>query len=243
MESDIASTSTSAMFQFKICGITTPTDAAAACAAGADAIGINFYPESRRYVDPERAAAVAAAVSHPVKRVGVFVNADVDAMLALHRRCELDAVQLHGDESPDVVAALRGVAVIVARRVTTATVDDVVEFTARCREVGASPAALLIDAHVPGHYGGTGAVGDWEAAGRLAARGDIPPLILAGGLTPDNVADAIRAVRPAGVDVAGGVEAAPGTKDADKMRAFVDAAKRAFSEIDGREDEAKRRRD
>ncbi|HKA88846.1 MAG TPA: phosphoribosylanthranilate isomerase [Haliangiales bacterium] len=193
----------------KICGITRIEDARVAVAAGADWIGVNLWPRSRRYVPLERAREIAAAAAGVV-RVAVFVNApraDIEAALAF-----VDLVQLHGDETPADCAPFAGRLVRALRAPDAAAMD-------------AFPTDLiLLDTPSPG-YGGSGRTFDWSLAAAAVARGK--RVILAGGLDPDNVAAAVRAVRPFGVDVASGVEAAPGIKDADKVRRFVAAAKAA----------------
>jgi phosphoribosylanthranilate isomerase len=191
----------------KICGLTRPEDAAFAVAAGADWIGVNLWPGSKRHVTPARAREVAAAAAGAT-RVAVFVNAaraDIEAALAF-----VDLVQLHGDETPAECAPFAGRLVRALRAPDAATMD-------------AFPTDLiLLDAPSPG-YGGSGRTFDWSIAAAAVARGK--RILLAGGLDPGNVAAAVRAVRPFGVDVASGVEAAPGIKDPDKVRRFIDAAK------------------
>ena len=197
----------------KICGITSPEDASVAEEAGADAIGMIFVAGSKREVDLERGAEIASAVGPFVTKVGVFRDASVDEVRDAVRRLRLDAVQLHGAEGPDVVAELRpDVEVIKAlafRR--ELTVDALLDYRAD---------AILLD----GWVAGSGRTFDWRAAERLAGT---PRLIVAGGLDPANVADAVAALHPYAVDVASGVEASPGVKDPDKVRDFVARAKRA----------------
>jgi phosphoribosylanthranilate isomerase len=210
-------------FRVKICGITRPEDASMAAGAGADAIGLNFYPGSPRCVTLEQAQAIAAAMPAGVARVGVFVNADLAEMRRIADSVPLDYVQLHGDEPPQAIAAL-DVPVIRAFRCGSAGLMPVGLYLEACRQAGRLPAAVLIDAYAPGAFGGTGQTLDWPAlaAGREHLAG--LPLILAGGLTAENVAAAIAAARPDGVDTASGVESSPGVKDAARVRAFVAAA-------------------
>ncbi|MBX7096992.1 MAG: phosphoribosylanthranilate isomerase [Myxococcaceae bacterium] len=198
----------------KICGLTVAGDVDAAVALGADALGFNCWPGSKRYVTPDRAARLVERLPPFVAAVGVFVNQPRAHVLRLIREVGLTHVQLHGDERPEdcagfPVPVLRGV------RVTGA---------AALRGLRAYPVqGLLIDAPAPG-YGGGGQPFDWRLLrGWRAPR----PFLLAGGLTPSNVAQAIRAVRPYGVDVASGVEQAPGRKNMKKLRAFLRAAKGA----------------
>ncbi len=197
----------------KICGITNPDDALHAAACGADALGFVFYPASRRCVTVEAAAAICAELPPFVTRVGLFVNEMPERIRAVVARCGLDAVQMHGDESPAdcLLAPLRVVKGV--RPVAGAEPGDWDAYRV---------SALLVDAAVPGAYGGTGERADWAMAARLAARRRV---ILAGGLNVENVADAIRAVRPYAVDVASGVEREPGKKDPDKVAAFIRAAR------------------
>jgi phosphoribosylanthranilate isomerase len=202
--------------QVKVCGITRPQDAEAAVDAGADYIGLNFWSRSRRHVTVERAIEIAAVIPGDVKKVGVFVNAPATQVVEIAARVGLDLVQLHGDEEPAYAAAL-GRPYVRALRVATA---------ADLRAIADYPAAafILLDTPSPG-YGGSGKTFDWSLAAGARASG--ARFFLAGGLDPDNVAGAVRQVRPHGVDVAGGVESAPGVKDPDRMRRFVDAAKGA----------------
>lgn len=197
----------------KICGITTVDDALCAADAGADWIGLNFWPRSPRCVTHDAARAIGGAVGARVRKVGVFVNASRDAIDATVAAAGLDLVQLHGDEPPELVRAF-GDRAIKAVRLRGAT--PIARY---------APALLLLDGDAPG-FGGGGVPLDWLMAADLAAR---HRLILAGGLTPDNVAEAIRTVRPVGVDVASGVESSPGVKDAARVRAFVAAARQALA--------------
>jgi phosphoribosylanthranilate isomerase len=207
--------------RIKICGVTTVEDALQAARAGADAVGLNFSPRSRRRVDVETARAIALALPPLVAPVGVFVNQPRAEVLAIAARARLAAVQLHGDEAPDecegyplpVWKALR-----LASPLPLAWLDE-----------WRAAQGFVVDAPVTGagEYGGSGQRCDWEAAREAAARA---PVLLAGGLTPENVAEAIRAVRPWGVDVASGVERSPGVKDPEKVAAFVRRARQAAEE-------------
>lgn len=202
----------------KICGITCLEDALAACEAGADALGFNFAEEAKargRYIDPEHARSIIARLPPFISATAVCVNESADRMAEY--LSFVDRVQLHGEESVETCAAM-GARAIKAFR---AAPDFEVE-TMRSYPAG----AYLLDAFAPDARGGTGRTADWKLARRAVSLGK--PLILAGGLTPDNVADAVRAVRPYAVDTAGGVESAPGKKDHDKVRRFVANAKRAL---------------
>jgi phosphoribosylanthranilate isomerase len=211
----------------KICGVTCIADARQAARLGADAIGLNFYPRSKRCINDETAAEIGSALPPFVETVGVYVNQPPAAALSHARRLGLTAVQWHGDEPalpPEAVCRF-----IPAFPIRDA--DDLARvrhYLAQCSGIGRMPAAILVDAHVPGEYGGTGRVAPW---GLLAEFRPEVPLILAGGLTPDNVAEAARLVRPYAVDVAGGVESAPGMKDAEKMRRFIEQAREAAAAI------------
>jgi phosphoribosylanthranilate isomerase len=205
----------------KICGITNWADARVAVEAGADLLGYIFYPPSPRSVTAEQAGRVIEHVrkaSSQARSVGVFVDEEINAMRWVAARCGLDALQLHGGEPPEAVEALMedGLDVFKAFRVRDRACLAVME---RYR-----PTAYLLDAYVPNQRGGTGQTFDWELALAVKALG---PVLLAGGLTPGNVVQAVRAVRPWGVDTASGVEASPGRKDHDKVQRFIAAAKRA----------------
>jgi len=195
----------------KICGVTRATDASACARAGADAIGLNFWPGSKRHVTPERAAEVVRALPPGVRRFGVFVDPAADDLARVFDAGLIDTAQLHGDETPAFCEAL-GRPFMKALRLGDPTQLD-----------GWSCELVLVDADTPG-YGGSGARADWTLARAVARK---RPILLAGGLTPDNVAEAIAAVRPFGVDVASGVESSPGIKDARKIAAFVAAARAA----------------
>ncbi len=217
------------VFRIKICGITSPGDAKLAVDAGADAIGLNFFPESSRFVTESTASECAKAAAG-IQRVGVFVNAQLDWVAEMGKLLNLSAFQFHGDEPPEVVAQSNERPVIRARRMDDRGVAPITADLANCASAGRSPEVVLIDAHSPGQYGGTGETVSWS---RLADYrewlGNIP-LILAGGLTPENVAEAIRTVQPYGVDVASGVESSPGVKDPARVREFIASAEAAFAE-------------
>lgn len=217
------------MFRIKVCGITSVEDALLAAEAGADAIGLNFYDKSPRYVTTEAAQEICRALPAGVAKVGVFVNSLPKGIIATASRLGLDAVQLHGDEGPEFLAALGKLPVIKAFRCKESTLSGVEAFLNLCDE-SAHPIAILLDAHAPGTYGGTGQVLDWAGLHRERSKLRSIPLILAGGLTPLNVGEAIRLAQPEAVDTASGVESAPRKKDRDKVRAFVSAAQSALAE-------------
>jgi len=214
------------MFRIKICGITNARDALAAAQAGADAVGLNFYPKSPRCVRPEPAARIAHALPPGVVKVGLFVNAAAEQICQTFDRLGLDLVQLHGDEPPELLARLGSRPVMRAFRVGQRGVKPVEAYLDECRRRGCLPTLVLLDAHAEGLYGGSGQRCDWDAVRQYPA--DMPPLVLAGGLTPDNVAEAIQSVRPAAVDTASGVELALGQKDPALVRRFAAAALKAF---------------
>ncbi len=205
----------------KICGITMLDDAYAAVEAGADYVGFNFYQRSPRHIEPFVCAEIGSALDAAcpqVRRVGVFVNASVEEIRHTLQRCRLDLAQLHGDESPAIFGQLTPAAYKAFRGVPE-------QMTGYERDV---PPAALVDAALHQNYGGSGIKADWNAASRLARQ---VPIMLAGGLTPENIAEAIHQVRPWGVDVASGVESAPGRKDRKRMQAFVAAVRSVDQEI------------
>jgi phosphoribosylanthranilate isomerase len=212
------------MVRVKICGITNWRDAKAACDLGADSIGFNFYDRSPRVVAPAAAWRIISRLPKNVEAVGVFVNWSAAAVVALAGAIQLDAVQLHGDELPAVV---RECAKFI--RVTKAWQVGA-DFRLRKLRAYGKASSFLFDAARTGQYGGTGKRADWVVARRAAKAHRI---ILAGGLTPENVAEAIRFVRPYGVDVASGVEARPANKDHGKLRAFFAEVERANRDRNG----------
>ena len=196
--------------RIKICGITRAEDARMAAELGADAIGLVFYPPSPRSVGPEQARAIIAAMPPFVTVVGLFVDPAPEQVQSVLRRCSLGLLQFHGDEAPDFCAGF-GMPYIKAARVRTDA--DLVQYLSRYH----AAQAWLLDAYHDSLYGGTGESFDWKLIPRDLAR----PVILSGGLTPDNVGAAVRQVRPWAVDVSSGVEAAKGVKDAAKIAAFI----------------------
>jgi phosphoribosylanthranilate isomerase len=205
--------------RIKICGVTSEEDASLAASLGVDAIGLNFYAPSPRCVSEEAAARMVRRLPPFIEPVGLFVNEPPDEVVERMRRLGfLRTIQWHGDchELPPAGPYPFIPAFPVKDRQDLTVVTDYLQ---KCRNVDRLPAAILVDGHVPGAYGGTGRNAAWEL---LADFHPEVPLILAGGLTPENVADAIRTVRPYAVDVASGVESSPGRKDAEKLRRFVD---------------------
>ena len=208
------------MTKIKICGIKTLDDALAAIDLGADLIGFNFYPKSPRYVEVGVCRGIMSKVRNigRVMCVGVFVNASVAEIHATMDTCGLNLAQLHGDEMVKMLNQLDGKA-FKAFRGIPANVNEFARDDAP---------AFLLDASVKGVYGGSGVTADWDGAAGLAKK---YPLLLAGGLTPENVAEAIGRVKPWGVDVASGVESAPGKKDPSKMEAFVQAVRNTEKKV------------
>lgn len=206
------------MVKVKICGITTIEDALTAVEAGADALGFVFYDKSPRCVEPDKAAGIIRALPPFVTAVGLFVNADIDFLNSTAECCGLDLIQLHGDETPDFCSLVNRRVVKVFRIRDAQSLDPMKDYRV---------AGYLLDAYSPQIYGGTGLTFNWDIARDAKKHG---PIILAGGLTPDNVREAVDAVRPYAVDVSSGVEAAPGRKDPDKVRKFIENAKRGREE-------------
>ena len=210
------------MVRVKICGITNVEDALLACELGADAIGLNFYSESPRCISPFMASKIIRNLTPFVAPVGIFVNWDASPITTLAKALGLSAVQLHGDEAPKLVGEIaKKVPVIKALHVAKGSVPPPF---AKYR----AATAFLLDAPHSGQYGGTGKTADWGAA-HIGAKSH--RILLAGGLTPENVAEAILAVRPYAVDVTSGVESKPGKKDPAKLRAFFEAVARANQQL------------
>jgi phosphoribosylanthranilate isomerase len=288
------------MFKIKICGITSPEDALLAAEAGADAIGLNFYEQSPRYVTPERGAEISQALNHQFENrpdliptvIGVFVTdrnlpgTAVATALGREQAVEqrsnelwqtaltagLRGFQLHGDEPPELILDLniandrhgfswfeRWISpdpifpIVRAFRCRETNLLEASDYLRRCIEVSDEfketakkmagsdvanfpvlPSAVLLDAYAPGAYGGTGQIVDWNVVRNERDLLMGLPVILAGGLTPENVAEAIATAQPDAVDVASGVESSPGKKDPDKVRRFVDEARRAFASLPAR---------
>jgi len=229
------------MFHVKICGVTTAADARMAAAAGADAIGLNFVPGSPRCLAADVAREIVAALPDDMLVVGVFAGADPSDIRRIVEQVGLDAVQLHGHlagpgpvDSPETCAALAPTPVIRAVRVGADGFAAARGWIASARGLGHPPVMAVVDAAVTsstaaGQLGGTGETVDWS---RFVEAGDLGiPVALAGGLTPTNVAEAIRATAATAVDTASGVEFAPGRKDPEKMRSFCAAARRALAAV------------
>lgn len=202
------------MVKVKICGVTSATDAVTAATAGADAVGFNFYRPSPRYIDPDKVVPIRICLPPFVAAVGVFVDESVQKVRRIMQHCRLDYAQLHGHETPRKVSRLDDLQVIKAIRVSEE--DDLKQLQKY------DVAGFLLDAYVKGKPGGTGESFDWDLARAAASRAKV---VLAGGLNPDNVAEAVRMARPYAVDVASGVEDEPAAKSRELVNAFVRAAK------------------
>lgn len=207
------------MIKIKICGITSIEDALAAVEAGADALGFVFFEKSPRAITPEQAAAIIRRLPPLVQVVGLFVNEQVAVINTIADQCGLDIVQLHGDETPQFCAGVKRRVIKAFRVRDQSSLDQIGEYDV---------AACLLDAWSPAARGGTGETFNWEIAAAAAASRCI---VLAGGLTPENVAEAVKTVRPYAVDVSSGVESAPGNKDRRTMVEFCTNAKRGTHEI------------
>jgi phosphoribosylanthranilate isomerase len=197
------------MVRIKICGITSIEDAMVAVEAGADALGFVFYEKSPRYINPVRAAEIILRLPPFIQTVGLFVNEDAEKINWTADYCGLDLVQLHGDESPEDCLEVNRRVIKAFRVQNIVSIEPLNKFQV---------SGYLLDAWCPDCYGGTGRTFNWELA--EAAR-KFGPIILAGGLSPDNIAEAIASVNPYGVDVSSGVESAPGKKDAALIKKFI----------------------
>ena len=206
------------MMKIKICGITNSDDALACAAAGVDMIGLNFYEQSPRYIRPDRACTIARTLPLSTQAVGIFVDTPVEEIRRVARDVGLRMVQLHGSESPEMCAKLaRDFEIIKALRIDGGFDAQRASVYPMC--------TILLDTYDEWTAGGTGGVGDWELA--RATKKFASRLILAGGLSPENVTQAIATVEPDGVDVCSSVESAPGVKDPGRIQQFVAAARNA----------------
>ena len=204
------------MTRIKICGITNLDDALTAIEAGADALGFNFVPHTPRYIEAQNAATIIDCLPPFITTVGLFVNEELAKIEAIANQCHLNVIQLHGDESPEFCDTLNRKSIKAFRIKDESSLSQLPNYRA---------SAYLLDTYVKGKMGGTGEVFDWHLAVKAKQYG---PIVLAGGLNPDNVAGAVRQVHPYGVDVSSGVEAKPGRKEPAKVRAFI----RAVREVD-----------
>lgn len=211
----------------KICGINDPATIGEISVLGPDAVGFNFYSGSKRHIEVTAATEAVRLLPAGIEPVGVFVNHPQDEIREICTATGITTVQLHGDETPEFAAGLSGLRVIRVSRIAEAGLSPVGDDIVECRRLGIEPRACLVEPAVVGNYGGSGAIAPWNVVAEQWNREAWPPLLLAGGLSPDNVADAIKTVRPWGVDVASGVESSPGCKDPQKVARFIQAARGA----------------
>jgi phosphoribosylanthranilate isomerase len=219
------------LFKTKVCGITSVADAKVCCAAGVEAIGLNFYDASPRCITVSQAVEIAAAVGNEIQLVGLFVNHSVDDVRAIHHEIGLQFVQLHGDEDPGYLRQLKDLPLIKAFRCRENETTEIVDFLAACTTLDITLQAILLDAFQLGCYGGSGQRLDWETLKSNTHLFGGYNWVLAGGMDADNVAAAITAACPTAVDVASGVEFSPGKKDAELVQRFVTSAIAAFDSL------------
>lgn len=209
----------------KVCGIRDRATALRVAEMGADAIGLNFYESSPRSVTPEQAVEIAQALPPEIARVGVFVNHPIRSIELIAAKCQLSILQLHGDEPPSYLADLQrrvpNAKLIRAWRMGRDRLDGLAAYLNECKQWNCQLVGCLIDAQVAGVYGGSGKTVPWARLTREYQTEKWPPMVLAGGLNPKNVAEAIAATHPWGVDVASGVESSPGVKDLSLIDEFL----------------------
>ena len=205
-----------ASVSLKICGVTLAEEGQRLVELGVHGLGVNFWPKSKRYLDPGRAGWLKA-LANRILRVGVFVNADAESAIKLVHEGYIDIIQLHGDESPAQAAPYRDAKLPFIKAIGVGSAQHLDQAS----DYGAS--ALLMDAHAPGVYGGTGERFDWNTALEFQRHHPKLPIILAGGITPDNAADAVKTVHPVALDVASGAECSPGLKDFVKVEQLLKA--------------------
>lgn len=205
------------MVRVKICGITNEDDAAAAINSGADALGFVFFKNSPRYISPEKATPIIRKLPSFIPAVGVFVNETIEVMEKIAGIARLDIVQLHGEEAPEICE--------ISRRVMKVIRVKSLDSLALLNDYKNKVSAFLLDTYTPEALGGTGRIFNWDIAAEAKQFGKI---VLAGGLTPENVSEAVRHVKPYAVDVSSGVELSKGKKDHAKMRLFIERAKSAL---------------
>ncbi len=203
----------------KICGITKPADAEQLVNLGVEALGINFWSKSKRYCSPALAATYSPALRDKILRVGVFVNASEEEVLNCYRDNLIDVAQFHGDETNDFLARFTKHKLPFIKAIGVSHPSDLNDLDQF------STPYLLLDAHAPGVYGGTGETIDWKLAGDIIQANPDFSIMLAGGIKPENAAEAARIVRPCALDIASGAESAPGIKDFDKVRSLLHAIK------------------
>jgi len=206
------------MTKIKICGITNIEDAMLSAKFGADLLGFNFYTKSKRFIEPNSAKKIIEKLDPSIKCVGIFVNEDIESIRRAAEECSLFAVQLHGNETPEFIVKLRQI--IDAKIIKAFRVDADFDLN----ELQNFPVEnVLLDSKEAGEFGGTGNIFDWKIAEKI--REQVENLYLAGGLTPENVADAVKKVKPYAVDVCSRIESVPGKKDPDKLERFINEVK------------------
>ncbi len=219
----------------KICGIRDLTTALDVAELAPNAIGLNFYHKTPRCVSIDTAARIVHHLPEAVDPVGLFVNHSIDQITATCQQSGIRTVQLHGDEPPQLLAQLSsartGIRIVHAHRLGLDGLDPLSQYVEECAALKGKLAACLIDARIEGAYGGTGTTVPWDLLNRQYRRIDWPPLILAGGLNPENVGDAIRIARPWGVDVSSGVESVTAIKDMRLVKKFINTARCAFEQV------------
>jgi len=216
----------------KICGIKDVETATKIAALGPQAMGLNFYAGTPRCVEVETAAKIVRDLSENIEPVGLFVNHSPAEIKQICRDCGIRTIQLHGDEPAELLAELTDLTVIRAFRIGDDRLDEMGTYLDRCEQLGCTPKYCLVDARVAGAYGGTGETVSWEMVAREYRNDAWPPLILSGGLNPQNVSEGIRICRPWGVDVSSGVESKTAVKDLRLVEEFIVAAHRAFESIE-----------
>jgi len=201
----------------KICGVTQESDAQALIDLGVQAIGVNFWPQSKRYISPEDAESILNLCAGKIVRVGVFVNADPELPKRLLESGQIDLAQFHGDETPEYCSFFADASLPFIKAIgvkNKASLENITDYRA---------SAILLDTPAPGVYGGTGEVFDWTHAQDFIAKHPNTPVLLAGGITPNNAAEAIAQVHPCALDIASGAELSPGIKDSAKVKALISA--------------------
>ncbi len=215
----------------KVCGVTTVEDAVEIAKFNPDAIGLNFYAKSKRCVSVDMAKRIIRSLPTWIEPVGLFVNHSQLEIEKICSTCGIRTIQLHGDETPELITMLKRYRIIKAIRVGEEGLSDAFAELQALSDLNIQLFACLVDANVAGSYGGTGHQAPWELLKNEWETENLPKLILAGGLTPENVLDAIAIVQPAGVDVASGVEAAPGRQDIEKVQQFIKLARSTTSKV------------
>ena len=216
----------------KICGITSASDAEKLATKKVPALGINFWPKSKRYCPPDNAITFLPSLKEKIIRVGVFVNNAQKLAPELFEKDLLDIVQLHGDESDEEALLFLNQGIPVIRSLALSPDSSLSELCAHYQKLSqntAAPLALLLDTHAPGLYGGTGQTIDWQQAATFIRQCSPLPVLLAGGIKPNNAKDAIEQTHPAGLDIASGAEISPGIKDFKKVNALLDATNSSLS--------------